>query len=110
MEGGNKEITAGWVDILIQSGISTERYFKAARKTLEESGLKFKTSDIIALASLAASDYRSASISIAAQRLADAVEGSKESECPTSGIAVRHSFRDVGLTAPVGVAIIQEET
>ena len=109
METRNQEITAGWVDVLIQSGISAERYFQAARKTLDESGMKYKASDVIALANIAASDYRSASISIAAQKIAAAIATHGRGECPTDGIAAPPSFSDVETPAPVGDATSQEE-
>lgn len=110
METNNQEITSGWVDVLIQSGISAERYFKAARKTLDDSGMKYKASDVIALANIAASDYRSASISIAAQKVAAAIAAHGWGECPTNGIAAPPSFSDVETTAPaIGDATSQEE-
>ena len=68
METRNQEITAGWVDVLIQSGISAERYFQAARKTLDKSGMKYKAADVIALANIAASDYSPSELSIVGKR------------------------------------------
>lgn len=64
-------IEAGWDILLSQSKSTAQDYFWTAERTLRDSELKYTAADVIALAQVMADDFRSTSISIAAQKLCD---------------------------------------
>jgi hypothetical protein len=65
------EIKADWDTLLNQSKLTGEDYFIASHRVLQNSGLKFTTADVIALARIMADDFRSTGIAVSAQKIED---------------------------------------
>lgn len=72
------KISANWETLFSQAKDSGDSYFRAAVKTLEESDRSYTTADAIALAAVMASEFRTASIGVAAQEVAEAFDGVAE--------------------------------
>lgn len=67
-------IEADWDNLLRQSKATGQDYFWAAERTLRDSELKYTAADVVALAQVMADDFRSTSISVAAQKLCDTLQ------------------------------------
>ena len=69
------EISADWSALMQQAKHTAEDYFVSARGILANSGLEYTASDVIALAKVMADDFHTASISVAGQKISEALVG-----------------------------------
>ena len=92
----NHNITAGWDTLMKQSKDTAWDYFGEAHKILEGSELKYTAADVIALAKLMTDDFRTASMSVAAQKISEALNGVSTAiggvECSLEAIAESITF------------------
>ena len=93
------DIRADWDTLLRQAKLTGEDYFVSAHTTLKHSGLQYTASDVIALAKVMADDFHSASISVAGQKISEALVGI---ECGLDSIAENVGMAISDLTVAVG--------
>jgi hypothetical protein len=67
------EIKASWDTLMQQSKDTTWGYFGEAHKILEGSDLKYTAADVVALAKVMATDFHTASMGVATQKLCEAL-------------------------------------
>jgi hypothetical protein len=75
------EISADWSALMQQAKYTAEDYFVSARGILASSGLEYTASDVIALAKVMADDFHTASISVAGQKISEALAGASIGIC-----------------------------
>lgn len=69
----NQEVTASFTHLISDASYTSNSFFKEAKRTLDESGLKYSAADVVALASVAAYDFRTSVQAINTQKMRDAI-------------------------------------
>lgn len=67
-------ISASWETLLTQAVDTSRTYFSCAKRTLSESGLDYTAADVIALAAIMAEDFKTSSIGVHSQTIADSID------------------------------------
>jgi hypothetical protein len=67
-------ISASWETLLTQAIDTSRTYFSYAKRTLSESGLDYTAADVIALAAIMAEDFKTSSIGVHSQTIADSID------------------------------------
>ena len=67
------DIRADWDTLMRQAKHTAEDYFVSAHGILKHSGLEYTAADVIALTKVMAMDFYTASISVGAQRISEAL-------------------------------------
>ena len=67
------EIKASWDTLMQQSKDTTWGYFSEAHKILDGSDLKYTAADVVALTAVMATDFHTASMGVATQKICEAL-------------------------------------
>ena len=67
-------ISASWETLLTQAIDTSRTYFSCAKRTLSESELDYTAADVIALAAIMAEDFKTSSIGVHSQTIADSID------------------------------------
>ncbi len=76
----SQEIEAGWTTLLDQASYTANKYFKCALAELKNSEMEFTAADVVALARIAAMDFHTSSMHLAAQKLVRVLQRENEDE------------------------------
>lgn len=68
------KISADWGELALQAKMTGGGYFDAAKRELSESGMIYTAAEVVALAGIMAAEFRTTSIGVAAQNIAESID------------------------------------